>query len=217
MANILQIEQERRLLQERKALALEECTEVERKLENLHELVKNSDILLSEKSKQCSDISNQINALTQLKTDLNNEIISIREEKTRILSSYDNQECKKRENIELLENERKMLQKDTLLTRISLENVQKEYAEILEKLKNTGEELVYLMKSVQEEKKELQEIVIEQEKEFTRLRTEKDVLLKTSEELQNKEKELYILREDLNIIKERYAQFARENNLPFNV
>lgn len=216
-SSILQIEQEKRLLHERKEKALEEYLVQERKLEELQRNIDEMQRIIITKNSEISQKNNEIEVKNSIVQSIETSIVSLRQEKDAVLRLYDAKIEEKQQTISGLQREFDSLSKDVARTQNSLDISRQELGEVNENIKNKGDELFYLIKSVDEEKKTVQSLIIEQEMYRNSIEHEKQTMNTKSKELQAKEEELYTLRSDLNVIKDRFARFAQENNLNFTI
>lgn len=217
MSTILHIEQERMLLEKRKNDALQACLVEERKLEQLKGELSSLDGMKRLREQEVERLHNEIvlsnSTLVVLKSDVAKLILERDEQKARTEQELQQVHAL----IDVETQTRTGLQKDMDTLVYAINQAKEEESKIKGQCEEQGDLLVSLLKSTQEEGDKLTQLLVSQEQEKQTLKREFEVLQTTKDELKKKEEELYQLREDLGIVRDRYAQFARENNLPFNV
>jgi chromosome segregation ATPase len=214
--NIHDVEAQRKLLEERKQRAIGACLLEEKRLEEIKKDISTMDVVLKTKQGDLVTLESTIHDRKTLLASLGEEIERIRLEKESVLFQKDQEINLRDQEIQTLTIHREGLNKDILMVQRALNEAQTELGQAKEDLRVTGIKLMDLMKSVQAEQEVLNDIIFKQEKEKQDIVQEKALLAKTKKEQAKKENELYKLREDLTIIRDRYARFARENKLPFN-
>jgi len=191
--------------------------EVNSTLDHKRSEVATLDQLLSTKQEElvrCTHTLEEKNTLICQKNAEYDQLDSVREKK---IEEYKEKELLCKNSMEMREH--------------ALIELSKTFDETIKRKRMVDKEILDMQEAINGEKKKLLELhektriaqldldtVIESQKD------EKSSLIKQREDterayktLKEDEKKLYILRDDLQIVRDRYANFARENNLPFNV
>lgn len=214
--DILQVETTRKLLEERKNVATTACLEEERRLERLKAEIASLEGVLKLKTSSSSSLDDQISAQNTVLLALKKEIRETVADKDAIIHRKTEEIAWEEENHKVALAHRDGINKDILQAQFAFNQIQTEVGEKKEELKQQGELLVSLLHSIAQEQTKLDTLISSQVQERLSLATEKKLLSDTAKQQEQKEKELYGLREDLTIIRDRYASFAREHSLPFN-
>lgn len=214
--DILQVETTRKLLEERKNVATTACLEEERRLERLKAEIASLEGVLKLKTSSSSSLDDQISAQNTVLLALKKEIRDMVADKDAIIHRKTEEIAWEEETHKVALANRDGINKDIIRAQLSMNELQTALGEKKEELKQQGELLVSLLHSVKIEQDNLDTLIASQVQERLSLATEKKLLSDTAKQQEQKETELYGLREDLTIIRDRYASFAREHSLPFN-
>lgn len=217
MLNILHTEQERKLLEERKNVALSACLEEERRLERLKGEIASLEGVIKLKTASSTQLDMDISLQNGVLSTLKNDIHASLEEKKQALAKKDQEHAEVNLRVAELMATRDGLQKDIDTLHRGINELRTEEGQTQERLKEQGLLLMSVIASVSEEQNKLTELIASQAGERADLLNTQARLQKTAEAQQKREEELYQLREDLTIISERYAEFARTHSLPFNI
>lgn len=215
--DILQVETTRKLLEERKNVATTACLEEERRLERLKAEIASLEGVLKLKTSSSSSLDDQISAQNTVLLALKKEIRDIVADKDAIIHRKTEEIAWEEETHKVALANRDGINKDIVRAQLSMNELQTALGEKREELKQQGELLVSLLHSVKTEQDNLDTLIASQVQERLSLAAEKKLLSDTAKQQEQKETELYELREDLTIVRDRYAEFARTHSLPFNV
>lgn len=214
---ILQLEKERALLEQRKIVAYEACIKEERRLEELQSKIVSLDAVLRGRTQEDTFLENRIETNKAICAGIEKEIAVKIQERDQFVLDQDQEVARIQSDTDALRANQKGLQIDIANLQQGLNNIQSELGTTKESLLVKGQELLSLLPVVEEEYHKLNTIRSGQEFEKQSLQKQRSELLTIATQNEKKEQELYTLREDLIIVRDRYAEFARENNLPFNI
>lgn len=175
------------------------------------------DQLLSIKQEElarCTHTLEEKNTLICQKNAEYDQLDSIREKK---IEEYKEKELLCKNSMEMREHALIELSKTFDDTVKRKRMVDKDAVELQEAITNEKKTLLELREKTRIAQLDLDTVIEAQKDEKSSLIKQREDTERAYKTLKEDEKKLYVLRNDLHIVRDRYANFARENNLPFNV
>lgn len=215
--SILHAEQERLVLQERKNAAISACYEEERKLERIKDEISVQERMKKSYAQDIYELKISIATHEFTIKTLQQDIVSLQSVKSEKEIRAERDISVLEDNIAQLEAQRTGLTLDIAALQRAINELAREKGEKQQQIEDKSQELRIMIASVVEETEKRNEIIAKTVVEQTQITQDRVVLKKATDELQLEKEELYQLRTDLSIIRDRYAEFARKNTLPFNI
>lgn len=191
--------------------------EVNSTLDHKRSEVATLDQLLSTKQEElvrCTHTLEEKNTLICQKNAEYDQLDSVREKK---IEEYKEKELLCKNSMEMREHALIELSKTFDETIKRKRMVDKEILDMQEAINGEKKKLIELHEKTRIAQLDLDTVIESQKDEKSSLIKQREDTERAYKTLKEDEKKLYILRDDLQIVRDRYANFARENNLPFNV
>lgn len=191
--------------------------EVNSTLDHKRSEVATLDQLLSTKQEElarCAHTLEEKNTLICQKNAEYDQLDSVREKK---IEEYKEKELLCKNSMEMREHALIELSKTFDETIKRKRMVDKEILDVQEAINGEKKRLLELHEKTRIAQLDLDTVIESQKDEKSSLIKQREDTERAYKTLKEDEKKLYILRDDLQIVRDRYANFARENNLPFNV
>lgn len=195
----------------------QDLQEVNSTLDHKRAEVATIDQLLSTKQEalaRCTHTLEEKNTLICQKNAEYDQLDSIREKK---IEEYKEKELLCKNSMEMREHALIELSKTFDETIKRKRMVDKEILDVQEAINGEKKRLLELHEKTRIAQLDLDTVIESQKDEKSSLIKQREDTERAYKTLKEDEKKLYVLRDDLQIVRDRYANFARENNLPFNV
>jgi len=215
--DILLAEKTRKLLEDRIQEARTLCLQEEQKLEKIGSTIASFDSLLKQRQSELESCTHLVEVAKESLVTIQNDIEQATKDKDATIINIQSSINEAKQQYDIALTNRNGIELDIQKAQRAYNDIQKELGEKNDELKSVGESLLSLLQTIEREKEELTNIVSSQQiekQELVRLRREQSSQLN---DIVEKTRILDQREADLNIIRNRYEIFAKENNLPFNV